>query len=471
MPVQSSFAETLAGCQASIETFLEDGQLLAKRLQTDRCVSFAFEGPDLDPLAILQKLESRNQLAFYYENKSEQLAIAAIDCVFAFESDLPDRFKAARQFSDTCFAKILTWNPLSLPYGNPHLFCGFTFFRRDRHHTRTFPSSTVFLPSWQITRHDRGTTIVRNVVVQGTTQVGALAREIVSEVDELSRSHRAAISAIGSRERQIDRRNIERFEATVADVVRTIARGQLNKAVLSHAVDLAAPQAFDAVNSLQNLRRRYGDCHLFLMGNRWGQRFVGASPERLFAIRQGRLVADALAGSAPRGITASADRAYGSALRSSPKEVREHQVVVEFLLERLRDLGVEPEPIEPIQLLQLSNIQHLWTPIYADLQAGIHPLQLVEQLHPTPAVAGSPQSIAYREIRRHEQFDRLLFAAPIGWFDAEGNASFLVGIRSALLDGCQARLYAGAGIVAGSQPERELAEIELKLRTTIDSLI
>ncbi|NJN60721.1 MAG: hypothetical protein HC795_03550 [Coleofasciculaceae cyanobacterium RL_1_1] len=141
------------------------------------------------------------------------------------------------------------------------------------------------------------------------------------------------------------------------------------------------------------------------------------------------------------------------------------------MLDRLRGLGLAPEPISPIRLLQLSNIQHLWTPIYANLTINIHPLQIVERLHPTPAVAGSPQSIAYREIRRHEQFDRLLFAAPIGWFDAEGNASFLVGIRSALLDGCRARLYAGAGIVAGSQPDRELAEIELKLRTTINSLI
>ncbi len=470
MPVQSSFADSLAGCQA-LEAFLEDGRQLADRSQTDRYVSFAFDSPNVDPLAILQKLECGNQLAFYYENKSEQLAIAAIDHVALFESDQSDRFKAARQFSERCFANLLSWNPFGLSYGKPHLFCGFTFFNRNRQHDRTFPSGTLFLPRWQVTRHDRGTTIVRNVVVRGSTETGTLAQQVWGEIDALMRSQHRVIPAIGSRDRQVDRRNIDRFKATVTDVLEMIDRGDLNKAVLSHAVDLTAPQAFDAVNSLQNLRRRYGDCHLFLIGNRWGQRFIGASPERLFAIRQRRLVADALAGSAPRGTTALDDITHAEELLSSPKEVREHRVVVDFLLDRLRGLGITPEPIKPIRLLQLSNIQHLWTPIYADLTANIHPLQLVERLHPTPAVAGSPQSIAYREIRRHEQFDRLLFAAPIGWFDAEGNASFLVGIRSALLDGCRARLYAGAGIVAGSQPDRELAEIELKLRTTINSLI
>lgn len=470
MPVQSSFADSLAGCQA-LESFLEEGRQLADRLQTDRYVSLAFDSPNLDPLAILQRLEYGNQLTFYYENKSEKLAIAAIDHVASFETDRADRFQAARQFSDRCFANSLSWNPLGLSYGKPHLFCGFTFFNRNRKQERTFPSSTLFLPRWQVTRHDRGTTIVRNVVVRGSTQVGALAQEVWGEIEALMRSRHRVIPAIGSRDRRVDRHNIDRFKATVADVLKTIDRGHLNKAVLSHAVDLTAPQAFDAVNSLQNLRRRYGDCHLFSIGNRWGQRFIGASPERLFAIRQRRLVADALAGSAPRGTTTLADVTYAEELRSSPKEVREHRVVVDFLLDRLRDLGMTPDPIKPIRLLQLSNIQHLWTPIYADLTEDIHPLQIVERLHPTPAVAGSPQSIAYREIRRHEQFDRLLFAAPIGWFDAEGNASFLVGIRSALLDGCRARLYAGAGIVAGSQPDRELAEIELKLRTTINSLV
>ncbi|MGD1902449.1 MAG: isochorismate synthase MenF [Geitlerinemataceae cyanobacterium] len=490
MLVRPSFAEPPAGRQ-TLESFLESCRQQAERSRAERYASVSFEGGDLDPLAILQQLDRADRLSFYHENTAEDLMIAAIDSVASFESDCLDRFKAARQFSERCFENISHWNPRSLPYGNPHLFCGFTFFERDRQ--GTFPSSTVFLPHWQIVRHASGATMVCNAIVRGSTDAAGLARALQSEADELMRSPVRVAEATASRERQIDRHNIARFKATVAEVLETIAGGTLSKAVLSHAVDLTAPQDFDAISSLQSLRHRYADCHLFAMGNRWGQRFIGASPERLFAIRQGRLVADALAGSAPRGATPESDAAHAEALLASPKEMREHRVVVEFLLDRLRELGIEPEPIAPTRLLQLSNIQHLWTPIYADLTGladpekrvgeadftdladfadlAVHPLQLVESLHPTPAVAGSPQSVAYREICRHEQFDRLLFAAPLGWFDAAGNASFLVGIRSALLDGARARLYAGAGIVAGSHPDRELAEVELKLRTTIDSLV
>ena len=125
----------------------------------------------------------------------------------------------------------------------------------------------------------------------------------------------------------------------------------------------------------------------------------------------------------------------------------------------------------PLQLLQLSNIQHLWTPIRAKLPGNIHPLSIVAQLHPTPAVAGVPTRVACKQIRHYETFDRSLYAAPIGWVDYQGNGEFIVGIRSALISSNSARLYAGAGIVAGSDPEKELAEVQLKLQAMLKALV
>jgi menaquinone-specific isochorismate synthase len=121
--------------------------------------------------------------------------------------------------------------------------------------------------------------------------------------------------------------------------------------------------------------------------------------------------------------------------------------------------------------LQLSNIQHLQTPIHASVPAHVHLLDVVAELHPTPAVAGVPREIACDIIRRHERFERSLYAAPIGWVDHQGNGEFAVGIRSALINGQEARLYAGAGIVAGSDPDRELAEIQLKLQALLNALV
>ena len=139
-------------------------------------------------------------------------------------------------------------------------------------------------------------------------------------------------------------------------------------------------------------------------------------------------------------------------------------------MQRLRSLGLKPQQL-PLQLLRLSNIQHLWTPIYAHLPADIEPLEIVAQLHPTPAVAGVPTETACEKIRHYEKFDRSLYAAPLGWVDDRGNSEFIVGIRSALIDGDCARLYAGAGIVSGSNPAKEFAEVQLKLESLLEALV
>ena len=115
-----------------------------------------------------------------------------------------------------------------------------------------------------------------------------------------------------------------------------------------------------------------------------------------------------------------------------------------LLCERLRSIGLKPQQL-PLQLLKLSNIQHLWTPIYAHLPADIEPLEIVDLLHPTPAVAGVSTKVACEKIRYYEKFDRSLYAAPLGWVDYEGNCEFFVGIRSALIDGDRAQTICRSG--------------------------
>ena len=181
---------------------------------------------------------------------------------------------------------------------------------------------------------------------------------------------------------------------------------------------------------------------------------------------------DALAGTAPRGATPTADAALGQTLLRSEKERYEHRVVVEFIVGQLRSLGLNPQYAAAPQLLQLLHIQHLHTPISAVLDPHqVSPLDILAKLHPTPAVAGVPRQAACHLISQYETFDRGLYAAPLGWIDTDGNSEFIVGIRSALINGCKARLYAGAGIVAASQPAKELAEIKLKLQTLLNALV
>jgi menaquinone-specific isochorismate synthase len=227
-----------------------------------------------------------------------------------------------------------------------------------------------------------------------------------------------------------------------------------------------------------NLRDRHPHCYTFATSDGLGNCFLGASPERLVTVRNGLLIADALAGSAPRGSSPLLDRQLGEELLADPKEQHEHRLVRDFIASSLVDLGLHPQWSAAPRLLQLTNIQHLWTAMRTVLPSDVSPLAVVGALHPTPAVAGLPRDLACAKIREYEQVDRSLYAAPLGWIDVDGDCEFVVGIRSALItsvrgaspEETRVRLYAGAGIVAGSQVAREVAEIQLKLQPLYQSL-
>ncbi|NEQ69064.1 MAG: isochorismate synthase, partial [Symploca sp. SIO2D2] len=271
------------------------------------------------------------------------------------------------------------------------------------------------------------------------------------------------------------------FKSSVISALKSIHTHQLSKIVLANAIDVVSPRQFKLVNSLDSLRQNYPDCYIFSISNGKGQNFIGASPECLVSIQNRQLVTDAIAGSAPRGKTAAEDADLAHRLLCSEKERREHRFVLDFIIKCLSELGLNPQVELTNQLLQLSNIQHLWTPIKAQLLKDIHPLEIVAKLHPTPAVAGVPTKMAQEQILALETFDRSLYAAPLGWVDYQGNCEFIVGIRSALIEStqplseswqtCRARLYAGAGIVAGSDPNKELAEIQLKFQALLKTLL
>jgi menaquinone-specific isochorismate synthase len=145
--------------------------------------------------------------------------------------------------------------------------------------------------------------------------------------------------------------------------------------------------------------------------------------------------------------------------------------VRDSILRRLAKLGIEGVADAAPKLLQLANVQHLHTPIQAKIVEQVHLLDVLEKLHPTPAVGGTPRELAVPRIPELEQFDRGLFAGVVGWFNHLNEGEMVVGIRSALIDGERAKLYAGAGIVAGSDPEKETRETELKLRALLDVLL
>ena len=441
-----------------------------------RIISFSQKIPLIDPLAFLQQFAQPNSLHFYWENPGKQEAIAACGVTKKLTTESGDRFSIAQDFIQTCLKQTIRKGDTNLTGSGPHLFCGFTFFPECNKSYSPFPAATIFLPRFQVVKKNKNCIIIVNLPVNNNDTVKDLTAEVKQKINTFDWSNQERLDIDPSLENNFQtsnnssRDNSEYFKSVVTSALNSIAVDEFSKIVIAHTTDVNSPAPFRLIESLHNLRQLHPDCYIFSTSNGQGQNFIGASPERLISIQNKQLVTDALAGSAPRGQTTSEDVQLANLLLKSRKEKREHQAVSDFLLKRLRQLDLKPQQL-PLQLLQLSNIQHLWTPIYAHLPNDIDPLEIVAHLHPTPAVAGVPTEIACEQIRCYEKFDRSLYAAPLGWVDHQGNCEFVVGIRSALIDGDRARLYAGAGIVSGSNPDKEFAEIQLKLQSLLKALV
>jgi menaquinone-specific isochorismate synthase len=245
------------------------------------------------------------------------------------------------------------------------------------------------------------------------------------------------------------------YRETVRRALELVEGGALRKLVLAVRQQVRLDGPLDPLQLLAQLRlHQPGSCR-FLWQQREGEALIGASPERLLTVRQGQLRSDALAGTAPPG--EAAER-----LTQSVKDRHEHELVVEAITAVLRGAGLEPRRPRHPRLARHGQLAHLHTPITATL-SDQQPLTLAEALHPTPAVAGLPRREAMAWLRSLEPFERGHYAAPIGWIDSEGDADLRVAIRSGSLRGSRLELTAGAGLVRGSEPERELQEVALKL--------
>ncbi len=244
----------------------------------------------------------------------------------------------------------------------------------------------------------------------------------------------------------------------------------LKKVVLSRICQLRSQHAIDTDAALAQLDARYPGCYTFLFEPRPHHAFLGAPPELLVGVQGDRLETMGLAGSAPRGVTPQEDAANGAALLASAKDRHEHALVVDALRRRLtpitRCLEIADEP----QLLTLSNIHHLRTPVNGTLCDPRGVLPLVELLHPTPALGGSPRELALDFIQQHEPTLRGWYAGPVGWIDANLDGAFAVAIRAAVVQKKRAWLYAGGGIVPGSVAEKEWEETEWKFRPMLGVL-
>jgi isochorismate synthase len=261
----------------------------------------------------------------------------------------------------------------------------------------------------------------------------------------------------------------ERYERIVAEAVERIRSRAVDKVVLARELTVEAPSAHDPTTLLGSLRGLFPSCFCFCFGTQEAA-FVGASPE-LLVRRSGPVAATvALAGTTSRSADPAVDDHLGEAMLRSPKVRNEHGIVARRIERALRPHSVwvhaEGEPF----VIKVGNLQHLATPIRAQLAESKGAIELAGHLHPTPAIGGEPREPALELIAELEGIDRGWYTGPVGWMDAAEDGEFCVGLRSALLRDREAHLFAGCGIVADSDPAAELQESELKFEALLPLL-
>lgn len=434
-------------------------------------ISYSQEIEPIDPLIFLSVLHSENQPIFYWQNQTKQDAIAAIGSIKSLtikhNNQEHNRFQQCQKFINYNQKLINIVNP-EIENCQPHFFTYFSFFEKDNNSTeRSFPLATIFLPYVQLIKKDNHYFVTVNSHSINKEIIKYLQSNFNQKIKSNYRNQKKSEKRINY---LLEDDKYQTFIDKVNLGLEAIKSEKLTKIVVAHALEIKTENKFNIIKSLENLRSNHPDCYIFAIGNENNEYFIGASPERLLSIKDNHLVSDALAGSAPRGKNQEEDYLIGNQLLENEKEKREHQAVSNFIFNQLNLMGLDAKKAS-LQLLKLANIQHLWTPINAEIRNNIKPLEIVSKLHPTPAVAGDPIDVACQEIEASENFDRTLYAAPIGWLDVQGNCEFIVGIRSALIKDNYARLYAGAGIVKGSKPEQELTEIKLKFQALLQALI
>ncbi|EDX87844.1 isochorismate synthases subfamily, putative [Synechococcus sp. PCC 7335] len=499
-----------------IYQFLTDCQQQAIASNQPKIASLSFSIRAIASGAVLATLSNPYQRHFYYDSPQQsdlsRQSMVGLGCAVDFRAAGGSRFSQAQDFvqfweAQFVYAKLdkagLNRSRPSLP---GHFFCSATFFSDSEISNKLAANATptlqtpyfepayLFVPKLQVTtvetRQLAHSIATFNSLITATTDIEKTTHTIYTELNQL-----ISLSNLPSRIRttatvrklkessgrrhshsshyRTRHNDLTHFKSAVKVALEQLQTSQLHKVVLADVMDVEGAQPFDEVQSLQALRQNHPDCTIFSVSNGRGQSFIGASPERLLSIADGRFTTDALAGTVSRGTLPSLDIQLAQTLINSKKEQVEHRLVVEFIVRQLKLLGLTPEYDPRPKVLQLLHVQHLHTPISASITPpqSVSPLDILARLHPTPAVAGVPHQAACELIRQYETFDRGLYAAPVGWIDTQGNSEFVVGIRSALLNGQKARLYAGAGIVAGSEPAKELAEIKLKLQALLNALV
>ena len=467
------------------ERLLERLQLAVKRARRSGEQTLATIGlalaPEVDPSAVVCASRRSGEPWFVFEQPDRgRAALATLGEVAHLSASGTDRFvEVAERWRSLSGAAVT--DPPEAPGVGPVAVGGFAFAPNGggSPHWSGFQPASLIVPEVALSRRaprrvGAGERVEVRLTLAAMAGPDDLSEELIAQLEQRLAELRDEPLALldpapAGRYQVASAMPPQHYESAVANAVRQIEQGKIEKVVLAREVQVHAPRDHDPAAVFGVLREAFPSCFVFCAG-RGDATLVAASPELLVRREGHRVSTLALAGSTRRSADPAVDDHLGEQLLRDASYREEHAIVARRIERALRPHAVwvaaAPEP----ELVRIANIQHLATPIRAQLTDPIEALELAGLMHPTPAVGGEPARQALELIPALEGLDRGWYSGPVGWTDGAGDGEFCVALRCALLRGGVARCYAGNGIVRDSDPARELAETEIKLQALLPLL-
>ena len=408
---------------------------------------------------------------FFWKDPKDEIILAGLGIAKQIQSDqATDRFFHVEKEWEALLKDSLIFNSYSEMGVGPAIFGGFSFdpYKQKTELWAKYPDSLFYLPKYLLS-------MIKNEVYL-TTNIVCMPQDDESLFEKVNEERKALLlernqSRLMEPAMLKEKKEIlpEKWKESVDDVVKELISGPLKKVVLARELRLIFNEQLEAGKVLENLYVQQHESFIFAFESN-GDCFLGASPERLVKKQGDEIFSTCLAGSISRGKTEEEDVYLGETLLHDQKNLIEHQYVVDMIKEALEESCERIILPDQPQLMKIRDIQHLYTPVIGKARKDTSLLLLVKRLHPTPALGGLPKKEAVEKIRHVEALDRGFYAAPLGWLDYRGNGEFAVSIRSGLIQGNEASLFAGCGVVADSDSESEYMETGLKFRPMLRAL-
>lgn len=435
-------------------------------------VSYTKRVKKVEPLAFYQINKAvYDGERFFWKSPDDDMTIVGVGHLRSFfNRRADDRFSQIEKEWSELLASAVIDNPFQAPGTGPLLFGGFSFdpYSVKEEKWESFGDSLFYLPEFMLTKIGEDCYLTVNLFE--SEEMMYQSSQVKKTFDFLIDDDIEAVDIPFPILVNKEELSVPDWLKAVAEVIDELQRSDMvDKVVLSRELKLSFSEPLFTEAVLEQLNIQQPDSFIFMLETTGGS-FAGASPERLVKKIGDQVLSTSLAGSIGRDENPEKDKELGNMLLNDEKNLFEHALVVKMIKKSLKPYCDELQVPDEPELLKTPYIQHLYTPVCGISKPDTSIFRLVGELHPTPALGGVPTDQAMKIIRDKEKMDRGLYASPIGWTDFQGNGEFIVAIRSGLLKGKQAFLYAGCGLVADSDPSDELIETSIKFQPMLQAM-